>query len=148
MVECSEDTYHAATRRIRDDFLFVAPTGEANLAMALLGTLYGEERVASARFQVTGEKLYDEKSPPAHLKSMLTERNQFDTRLYDHVVKEWGLFKERHITEVQPDSRAEDTYLTLPPEMLTTKTWKRLTAHEIAEHNRNVDSVLVSLRQL
>ncbi|WP_257263860.1 sulfotransferase domain-containing protein [Endozoicomonas sp. ONNA2] len=146
--ECTEETCRAAVSRIKNDFLFVAPTEATNTVTALVATLYGEEKVASARFQVTGEKLYNEKSPPEPLKSILTERNQFDTRLYDHVVQEWQLFKNSHITEVQPGSAEEGTYLTLPPDMLMTKEWKRLTAHEINEHNNKVDGSLMRFRQL
>ncbi|WP_257282687.1 sulfotransferase domain-containing protein [Endozoicomonas sp. SESOKO1] len=145
--ECSEDTYQEATRRIENDFLFVAPTEAASSVTALLGTLYGEEKVASARFQVTGNKLYQEKIPPEPIKSILTERNQFDTRLYDHVVNEWALFKSHHVTEIPAGHEATGTYLTLPPDMLATKAWKRLTAREIQEHNRNADDALIRIQQ-
>ncbi|USE37169.1 sulfotransferase domain-containing protein [Endozoicomonas sp. SCSIO W0465] len=146
--ECSEKTWQEATTRIENDFLFVAPTEAANSVTALVGSLYGEKKVATARFQVTGDKLYDEKSPPEHLKSVLTERNHFDIRLYNHVVNQWALFKERHVTELPAGNNEEAPYLTLPPDMLTTKAWKRLTDHEIEEHNRKTDGSLIRVRQL
>ena len=146
--ECSEDTYREATRRIEQDFLFVAPTEAADSVTALVGSLYSEEKVASARLQVTGDKLYDEKNPPEELTSILTERNQFDTRLYHHVVTEWGSFKDRYVREMQDSCEKEGTYLTLPTDMLKTKEWKRLTAHEIEEHNSKAEGSLILVRQM
>ncbi|WP_257294330.1 sulfotransferase domain-containing protein [Endozoicomonas sp. YOMI1] len=146
--ECTEDTYREATKRIDNDFLLVAPTKAVDSVTTVIGRLYGEEKIASARFQVTGDKLYDEKFPPEPLKSILTERNQFDTRLYDHVVREWGVFKDRYVTEIQAGNANKGSYLTLPPDMLKTKEWKRLTACEIEEYNRKVDGSLISIQQL
>ncbi len=125
MGECTEDTYCEAVRRIDKDFLFVAPTEDVDSAMAILGNLYGEKKVACARLQVTGEKLYDAESAPEKLISILTQRNVFDTRLYNHVVQEWGLFKDRYVTELLAGNEEEGSYFTLPPEVLNTKQWKR-----------------------
>ncbi|MGO0309030.1 sulfotransferase domain-containing protein [Endozoicomonas acroporae] len=144
--ECTEDTYRAATQKINDEFLLVAPTEAVDAVTSVVARLYGEEKVATARFQVTGNKLYDEKSPPEHLKSILIGRNQFDTRLYKHVVKEWENFTNHHVTGGQAGNE-ESPYLTLPPDMLTTKAWKRLTAHEINEHNQKAGGSLLRFQQ-
>ena len=143
--ECTEETYCEATRRIDKDFLFAAPTEAADSVTALVGALYDEKKVASARFQVTGDTLYDVNFPPEHLESILTRRNRFDTRLHEHVVNEWVSFKSHHVTELQLYD--EDTYLTLPPDMLKTKKWERLTIHEIEDFNRKGSGSLIRVEQ-
>lgn len=135
--ECTEETLKVAKENIDKKFLFVAPIEELNDAMSVLFCLYGKKdlTLASCKFQVTGDKIYDSVDIiPDKLRLELEEKTKFDRELHKYAKEKWKEFLEQNFISVEIDNDTE--FYAMSPDTFITKKASIMSEEQISKHNK------------
>ncbi|RYE05827.1 MAG: hypothetical protein EOP33_01015 [Rickettsiaceae bacterium] len=141
--KCDDKVFAIAKANIEKDFLLVGVTEDVDHFIQVMLTLLKLQPIATARAQVTANKIYDKL--PSDIETILKEKHKYDLVLYQYVKDRWQRWVKENVIGVQ-DIKDKNHILTILPEYMASHQAVYMSIKDIEKQNnfyRNDDLIKI-----
>lgn len=137
--KCTDDTLALAQKNIQERFIFVAPSEDVEIVMAILANHFRINDIAYAKAQITGIKIASRENQ--NLCNQLKEKHHYDLKLYEWVKIQWNTWKTNYIESISENLDDSKDYLVLDQYFPQTKIPQVMKLSEIYQISSNVEMI-------